>query len=161
MKHRSRKHRNSAHRTDLPLLRLAFNEWQIYNTHFYVNLVRSPKKLHFAALSAVPQVNKKQGNLMSQNLCSMSFLIRVKQIFCSTTICSIHCFPVAQVVQWLTILFPLFFIQYVKGIGQDFGNETLYLLPWNQMNSWTPCLCLCIPLNWKYGIMSMTSLGCY
>ena len=46
------RHRNRAHRTDI-LLRLAFNENDRSITHFYGNLVRSPKKLHTAALVCV------------------------------------------------------------------------------------------------------------
>lgn len=34
MKHKNRKHRSSAHRTDIPLLRLAFNENDRSVTHF-------------------------------------------------------------------------------------------------------------------------------
>ena len=59
-KFRKRKHRNCAHRTDLPLLRLAFNENDIpttrtYNSYFIVNLVVSPKKLDIATLSHANQ----------------------------------------------------------------------------------------------------------
>lgn len=44
------KHRNNSHRKDLPLLRLAFYKNEMYNSNFYMNLVRSLKKLHITAL---------------------------------------------------------------------------------------------------------------
>ena len=47
------------HRTDLPLLRLAYNEWQIYNSLFYVNLVALPKKLHIASFKRFLIVNRR------------------------------------------------------------------------------------------------------